>query len=329
MARIILICLTLILSSFISGFSQSDLSQLFNDSTFNRNKLPVINTFKSPRLINVRTNETVGKNDLVFLVMHRFGDFAGDNGGTKTFFGLDNSTDILIGFEYGISDQLTIGTGRTKGSPNGVNTFQKELFYLDGKLRIIDQTTDNSTPISLTFYGNSILSATEKSILTTSDAGFQKFGDRMNYTAQLIISKKFSNNLSLVLLPTYIRRNYVTYMDANNLFALGVGGRLKLSKRMAIIVDYFHNFRNNESIDYFKIQQAFNFYNPLGIGVEIETGGHIFNLNFTNATAILENQFIPSTSSNWWDGGFRWGFSITRTFSLSRNSSGNDYNIVQ
>jgi hypothetical protein len=319
MKYILIICFTCI--STTSLIAQEDLSKLFNDSATNKEHLPVIATFKSPRLINGQSNETIHKHDLLFIVSHRFGDIAGTFGGFKSFYGLDQSTDIQIAFDYGISDQWSVGIGRAKGAPNGMNTHQNQFFYLNTKYRLIRQTEDNRVPVSVTVFGNSAVSAMEKLDAVTVDAGFQKFSDRMSYVAQAIIARKFSDNLSLALLPTYVRRNYVSYMDMNNLFALGVGGRMKVSHWMAVVVDYFMSFRKEDSKDYFRQQKDFRFYNPLGIGLEIETGGHVFNLSFTNATATLENQFIPSTSSSWTDGGFRWGFTITRRFSLFKKNN--------
>ena len=317
---------TISLAFFVFIFSsvlkaQDDLSKLFDDTDQNENHYPVIATFKSPYIINGQSNETVHKHDLLFIVMHRFGDIAGNFGGIKTFYGLDNSTDILIGFDYGITDNWSIGTGRTKGSPNGINTDQKQLYYLNSKYRLIRQTIDNHIPISVTLFGSGVISGMDKSDRSTSDASFQKFSDRMSFTAQAIITRKCSDKLSFAVSPTYVRRNLVTFKDMNNLFALGLGGRMKFSQRMAIVVDYFLSFRNQASKDYFLSQKEFRFYNPLGVGLEIETGGHVFNLIFTNSTAILENQFIPSTSSSWTKGEFRWGFSISRTFTLSKSTN--------
>lgn len=304
-----------------SVIAQNDLSKLFDDSTSKQEHVPVIATFKSFQIINAQSNETVHKQDLLFVVGHRFGDVAGTNGGVKNFFGLDNSSDILIAFDYGISDRLSVGIGRAKGAANGVNTDQKQLFYLNMKYRLLQQTIDDHIPVSITLFGNGLISAMEKSNILTSDANFQQFGDRMAYLAQAIIARKFNDQFSLALLPSYVRRNYVPFMDMNNIFALGVGWRLKVNKSMAVVADYFHTFRSEESKSYFESQKGFEFYNPLGIGFEIETGGHVFNVGFTNATAILDNQFIPSTSSSWTKGGFRWGFSITRTFSFDANNS--------
>jgi len=280
---------------------------------------PVTATFKSTRVINSRSVETLHRNDLVFLVMHRFGDIGGDGGGAETFWGLDNSTDILIGFEYGLTDLWSIGIGRAKGATNGVNTSQRQLLYLESKYRLLTQRYDESVPVSLAFFGNSVVSAMKRSDFLTSDASFGKFSNRLSFVGQLIIARKFSPGLSMELIPTYVHRNYVTAHDQSDLFALGLAARAKFSKRMALIVDYFYTFRSSASKNYFEDELDFKFYNPLSLGVEIETGGHVFNLSFTNATAILENQFIPSTSSSWGQGEFRWGFSISRTFSLGKS----------
>lgn len=313
--RIILLLIVLFAGTALKA-QQQELGELMDDLSPKQEKSAVSATFKSPQIINGQSSETVHHHDLLFVVMHRFGDIAGDFGGVHTFYGLDNSSDILIGFDYGLTDRWSLGLGRAKGSPNGTNTSQKQLFYLKTKYRLIRQTSQG-IPFSLTMFGNAVASGMEREELATSDTDFQKFSDRMSFVAQAIIARKFSNDLSLALLPTYIRRNYVTFQDMNDLFGLGIGGRMKVTKRMALVADYFLSVRSSESKDYFLQEKGFRFYNPLGLGLEIETGGHVFNFIFTNATAILENQFIPSTSSSWGKGGFRWGFSITRTFTLS------------
>jgi len=305
---------------FAVSNAQEDLSKLVSDSTMEEH-VPVIGTFKSPHIINGQSNETVNKHDLIFMVMHRFGDIAGSNGGVENFFGLDNSSDILIGFNYGISDKWSAGFGRVKGAPNGTGTNQRQIVYVNMKYRVLHQTEDDHIPLSLTLFGDGAVSTMHKLDQVTSDAAFTSFGDRMSYIAQVIIARKFSDKLSLALTPTYVRRNYVPFMDMNNSIAIGLGGRLRFSKRMAFVADFFHNFRTKESKDYFKDQKGFKFHNPLGVGLEIETGGHVFNMIFTNAAAILENQFIPNTSTSWGDGEFRWGFSISRTFSLFQSKN--------
>jgi hypothetical protein len=287
--------------------AQDDLSKMFQDST---GRQPVIGTFKSTRIIMGHSNETLKKHELDFRVAHRFGDAGGSFGGTKTAFGLDNSTDIRIAFEYGVTDDLMVGISRVKGSGD-----LSQIFEGLAKYRILKQTTDNHIPVSLTVFGNVTVSTMSSNDDETSPAHFEEFTDRMTYVAQAIIARKFGERLSLTLSPTYIHRNRVGYMDMNNVFALGGSGRVKLSKRLAFIAEYYYPFRSQSSKDYYKAQGV-KFYNPLGAGLEIETGGHVFSVNFTNSTAILENQFISETKSSWLQGQFRWGFNISRRFTL-------------
>ena len=146
-----------------------------------------------------------------------------------------------------------------------------------------------------------------------------KFTHRFTYTTQLIVARKFSSKFSMELLPTLTHRNFIVSqtnfsngsIDQNDIFSMGGAARLKLTKRFAVLVDYFYNFsksrQSNTSIAY---------YNPLGIGVEIETGGHVFHINLTNASGIVENDFIPNTTDSWWKGGFKLGFTISRVFGI-------------
>jgi len=271
---------------------------------------PVIATYKSTRIIQGHSPETLKKRELDFRVAHRFGDLGGEYGGSKTFFGLDNSSDIRIAFEYGITDRLMVGIGRTKGSGS-----LTQLYEGLAKYRLLQQTTDDHIPLSVTLFGNAVVSAMTSSTVISDASYFGKFSDRMSYTAQVIVARKFNSNLSLTLLPTWVHRNRVAYMDENEVFALGAGGRWKFSKRMGLLVEYFYPLRSQETKNYFKTQGR-ELYNPLAVGLELETGGHVFHISFTNSTAILENQFIPETRSSWLQGQFRWGFNISRRFSL-------------
>jgi hypothetical protein len=262
---------------------------------------PVIATFKSSRLILGSTTETVKKKNLNFLVIHRFGDLAGSEGGGKTFFGLDNSSDIYIGFEYGISNNLDIEFGRSKFA---------QLIDLGLKYAVLHQTSDNSSPIAITLLGKAGVKA------YTNDIAFPTFGDRFAYVGQAIIARKFSSAFSLQVSPTFVRHNSpFPYVAGNekDMFALGVAGRLKVTKRMALVVDYAHpfsSFRDNAT-------GANAFYDPLGIGWEIETGGHVFTIVFTNAKAISESNYLATTQSDWGKGQFRLGFTISRMFSFN------------
>jgi hypothetical protein len=269
---------------------------------------PVIATFKSTRLILGSTTETVKKNNLNFLVIHRFGDLAGSQGGGKTFFGLDNSSDIYIGFEYGISNNLDVEFGRSK--------FAQQI-DLGLKYAVLHQTSDNSSPIAITLLGKAGVKA------YPDDIAFPTFGDRFAYVGQAIIARKFSSAFSLQISPTFVRQNSVFPYVAGNekdMFALGAAGRLKVTKRLGIVVDYAHPFSSFRS----NATGADAFYDPLGVGLEIETGGHVFTIVFSNAKAISESNYLSNTQSDWGKGQFRLGFTISRMFSFSPKEKKND-----
>ncbi|UIR55633.1 DUF5777 family beta-barrel protein [Sphingobacterium sp. SRCM116780] len=306
--------LFIILSAISSSvFAQEDLEKLVDLSGPKSEKVTA--TFKAGNLINLKTTETIHRNELDFRVDHRFGDIAGSNGGGKNFFGLDNSTDIRIGFDYGIRDNLNIGIARAKGA-----TEIRQLYEANVKYRFLEQTIDNRIPVSIAFFGSTTVSAMEASEDQSSAAHFDRFSDRLNYVSQLIIARKFSSDFSFTIVPTYLHRNFTAYNDQNNLFAVGLGGRVKVSNRMALVADYVLPFRQSSKKEYRENVTGQRYYHALGVGLEIETGGHIFHLNFTNATAVQESQFISETNSSWGKGQFRWGFSIARRFSFNKKT---------
>lgn len=305
--------LTSLTLTALHSFGQQDLEKELGNTAPVHEKVSA--TFKSTKLINGHTNETIYKNELDFKVDHRFGDIGGNSGGIKQFFGLDNSTDVRIGLEYGISDRLSIGLARAKGA-----TDVQQLYEGSVKYRLLEQTTDDFIPVAITLFGSNTITAVHANTNDPSSAtAYRKFSDRMNYVSQVIIARKFSPGFSVVLTPSYVHRNFTAYRDQNDIFALGAGARAKLNKRMALVVDYFVPFRNKEDKEYVEQINGTKFYNPLGVGLEIETGGHVFNLNFTNATAIQEMQFITQTTSSWLKGQYRWGFSISRRFSFNKD----------
>ncbi|MFD1772183.1 DUF5777 family beta-barrel protein [Sphingobacterium suaedae] len=272
-------------------------------------------TFKSGYLINAKTPETIHCNELDFRVDHRFGDIAGRAGGAKNFFGLDNSTDIRIGFDYGILDNLNVGLARAKGA-----TSITQLYETNVKYRFLQQTLDHTVPVSIAFFGSVTASAMKASDDPTAASSFAKFGDRLTYVSQLIVARRFSHMFSFTMLPTFIHRNYTAFGDQNSLFAVGLGGRMRISNRIAVVADYFFPFRDRRKKEYREAVLGQPYYHALGVGLELETGGHIFHLNFTNATAIQESQFISETTSSWRKGQFRWGFSISRRFSFAKST---------
>ena len=232
----------------------------------------VYETFLGTRLIHTHTNETVDKGKLDILITHRFGDMAGELGGFDNFFGFDNLADVRIAFEYGASERLTLGVGRSKG-------FSGPLKLVDAlaKYRLLRQTVDNKMPFSVTLYGNAVVShmkATEDPALATS---FDKFAHRMSYNVQAIVAKKFSDKFSLQVMPNFLHRNFVVAGDENNNFSMGIAGRVALSKHMALIFDYYQFFSEyRDNINNQEGESLVKYYNPLGIGLELKTGGACF-----------------------------------------------------
>ena len=266
----------------------------------------VLATFKGTTVINAQTIQTVKKNTLEFNIAHRFGDMdiankQGVNLGGHTLYGLENASNIRFSFTYGITDKLSVGIGRSKMNE-----------HVDGNLkyRFLEQT-ENGMPISAAYYANAAISF-------VANIPEDKFVNRMSYTHQLILAKKITRGISLEVLPTYIHRNYVDQtishptnkaVDENDIFAIGVAGRFKITKRMAFVFDYFHAFSEFRTADN-------NFYDAIGAGIEIETGGHVFHINVTNSAGLITNDIIPYTTSDWGQGGYKLGFNISRVFSF-------------
>lgn len=265
--------------------------------------------FSSPKLINANTVEMTPKGILEFKVTHNFGDIAGDNGGIENFFGLDNAADIRIGFQYGLSKKVNLIAARAKGAGT-----VKQLWELGFRYRFIQQANDPQHPVSVSLFANIVASSMEASPVPDQENSYENFSDRLSQTVQLMIARKFGK-LSLQVSPTLVNTNYVVPNDDKTIFALGGALRLPVQGKFSLLLDYFHSFRSQESIDSFKTQNI-RFYDAIGIGVEFLTEGHVFHLNFTNATEILENRFIPRTTTSWGNGQYRWGFTVSRDFDL-------------
>ena len=302
----------LLMSLFVFSNAQQNLDELVKVEENEKEKVSA--TFKSGQLINIQSTETVHKKELNFRVDHRFGDIAGKSGGVKQFFGLDQSTDIRIGLDYGISDNFIVGLARAKGAAE-----LTQLYETNFKYRFLQQNVDNSIPVSIALFASATTSAMENSDDATAAHSFSTFSDRIAYVSQLIIARKFSPAFSFVVIPTYVHQNYTVYGDQNSTFAVALGARMKVTKTMALVADYALPLREKEKKEYIEELYGNKFYNALGVGLELETGGHIFHLNFTNATAIQESQYITETTSTWSKGQFRWGFSISRRFSFEKN----------
>ncbi len=272
-----------------------------------------LQTFKDTRVINSQATETLAKRKLDVRISHRFGDLAGDNGGFQTFFGLESVADVLIGAEYGISDNWSVGLFRAKGAgvmPDG-SPGLRQLMNGTLKYRILRQKQDNSMPVSVALLGVATGSAAQR-VEGNPEliASFPKFIHRFAWHGQLIVSRKFSDGFSLQLAPGYTYRNLTPFGDAENgLLSLSVATRVQLTKVFALIADATVPFSSERT-------RSNGFYPALGLGLEIDTGGHVFQVNFTNATGLMETDYIPYTTSNWLDGQFRLGFTISRLFNL-------------
>ncbi len=304
--------LLLIGPTFLSA--QEDLLSLIPEEPKKNEK--VYATFKTYRLGNAQTIETIKKNHLDFRIAHRFGNMYNTNDQNpinqtfQTFFGFDQVNDIRFSFDYGVTDDITIGIGRSR---------MGKLFDGSLKWKLLKQTTNFTVPVSITFFGDIGYTFAPTSVIY---AGINKNFEtnelhRFNYISQFIIASKLNKSISLEILPTYVHRNFIMQRintnndaeDVNGFFSLGFGGRIKMTKRVSLIGDYFYNFsgfyKNNDAVKM-----------PLSFGVELETGGHVFSLFFTNAGGLIENNFISNTSDSWSKGQIKFGFNISRTFAL-------------
>jgi hypothetical protein len=253
--------------------------------------------FKATRVINGHSVEQMKAQHLDFRISHRFGEL---NGGGYELFGLDQAT-IHFSLEYGLKDWLMVGVGRS----NLLKTYDGFV-----KLRLLRQTAgSNDVPVFLSYMGSTEI-FTNKWANPDRD---NKFSSRLTYVHQLLIARKFNKNLSLQLSPTLAHKNLTpTGNDPNDLIALGAGGRYKVSNRIAVTAEYFYAFRSNDvSVDY---------PNSLSFGIDIETGGHVFQLMLTNAQAMREGGFIwGENNGKWSDGGIHFGFNVSRVFSFDKN----------
>ena len=260
--------------------------------------------FKDRKVINSFSTETLPHRILDFRVGHRFGDFAGDNGGWTTFYGLESAQDILIGFDYGLTDHVLIGLNRTKGAGP-----LRQLINSYVKYKIAGQNSVLANPVAVTFVAMNTISTMPKSEETSAINNFPKFVHRMMHHFEMIVSKKFSQRLSLQFNVGYTHRNFVNLDDINSVVSVGGAGRIQISRGLAILFDATIPMRFQDV--------EFDPTVPLGVGLEWETGGgHVFQINFTNAGGLSETDYLSHTNSEWSEGQFRLGFTIARQFKI-------------
>ena len=275
--------------------AQDDLMDLLDDK--NEAPVQVRSIFKGTRIINGQSVETRDKGILDIIFMHRFGTL---NSGAYNLWGLDDAW-IRLGLEYAITNDFTIGLGRS--------SYEKTY---DGflKYQFLHQTKGSK---NFPFTGTAFVSMAINTLKPVDPEMEIEFSSRLSYVYQFLFARKFNSKLSLQLSPTLVHHNLVQTPEENNdIYALGFSGRHKISNRMAITFEYYYQFNNNTS------QKN---YDPIGFGLELETGGHVFQLVFTNTQSMIEKSFITETSGNFFDGDIHFGFNISRVFQLKKVKS--------
>jgi len=276
----------------------SSLLNILNDSlAANAKPMYVTGTFKAGHIVNMQTVEQPAQGDMLFVIQHRFGQL---NSGSYNFFGLDNAT-LRLGLDYGITNRLAVGIGRS----SYLKTFDSYIKY-----KLLRQTDGNEKmPLSVSLLGT-ISNYTQDIPGET----YLNFTYRTAYTLQMLLARKFSTRLSVEVTPTYLHYNLVpTVNDKNDLFAVGTGARFKLTNRTSINAEY----------DYLPSGQVVstNVYNSFSLGYDIETGGHVFQLVFSNSQSMIESQYLAQTTGRWNKGDIYFGFNISRNFNVAKHKA--------
>lgn len=280
-----------LISVNLSLYSQDDLLDILDEETPENTIEDIVTaTFKGTRILNGHSIENRKDKELEFIISHRFGRI---NSGFKELFGLD-VTNVRFSLEYGLNDNLTWGIGRSSYE----KTFDSFLKYSLIKQR----KGEKAFPFAISLFG-SIAAKTQDEEFPIVE---RTFAENLSYVGQVLIARKFSQSFSMQLTPTYIHRNTVSVdADPHDIFALGLGGRIKLSKRVSLNGEYYLAFNESTSIDA---------RNSLAFGVDIETGGHVFQLILSNAITMIEKGFIAENTGNFFGGDIHFGFNISRTF---------------
>jgi hypothetical protein len=249
-------------------------------------------TFKTTRIINMHSVENAAAGVMDFRISHRFGFI---NTGAYDLFGLDQAL-MRFGLEYGITDRLMVGMGRSNVN-KAYDSFLKYKILRQGSGK-------RNIPVAVSYFASAVCNTVKWADPNRDNY----FSSRMQYTHQLLIARKFNNDLSLQLTPTLVHKNLVpTLQDKNDILAMGFGGRYKLTQRFSVNGEYIYVLPN---------QITSTFYNSLSLGVDIETGGHVFQLHLTNSTSMLEPGFITESVGQWKNGGIHFGFNVSRVFTV-------------
>ena len=274
----------------LSAWGQDDLLSLLGDEEEVTNYATA--SFKTNRVINLHSLESTSGGVMDFKISHRFGTL---NRGAYELFGLDNAT-MRLGLDFGITDRLTIGGGRSNFEKT-YDTFIKYKF-------LRQSSGKRNMPVTAAF----LATAAVQTLKWDNPDRENYFSSRLYYTYQLILGRKFSEGFSLQLSPTVVHRNLVkTSAESNDVIAVAAAGRIKLTRRLAINAEYIYVLPD---------QLASEYVNSFSLGFDIETGGHVFQLHFTNSTSMIEKGFIAETREKWLDGGIHFGFNVSRVFTV-------------
>jgi hypothetical protein len=284
----IVLFITLLFSMNLHG--QDDLLDML-DKQVGDTTLEVTATFKSTHVINSHSVERMKAHQLDFRINHRFGEL---NQGAYDLWGLDNAL-VSFDFGYGINNWLMVGFRRST---------YKKLYDGSLKFSLWRQTTGARTfPVSISYYTNMGINSLKE------EAADFPFRHRLSFTHQVLVARKFNESISLQIMPTYVHRNLVDFDQVNDVYAVGIGGRYKFHRRVALTFEYFWSSCTASDP---------TLYNPLSVGIDIETGGHVFQLFLTNSRIMEESGFITETTGSWFKGGIFFGFNISRVFALGK-----------
>lgn len=292
--KIILLC-TILLS--INLYAQEDLLDLVKDVAEPTTNYTTA-TFKSTKIVSGNSVETNGEGQLNFVIQHRFGRVTS---GINQFFGLDDAN-LRLGLEYGILDNLDIGIGRS--------SYEKKLDFFV-KYRFLRQSTGaKKMPITMAgFASMQIITGT----LTSNPRQTDLFTSRMSFAYQLMIARKFGKWVSVQLTPTLVHKNFVySSKDRNDIFSLGFGTSVRLSGSVRLNLEYYWTFEGQVVSPYNQEKVV----NPISLGVDIETGGHVFQIHVSNSRGMLEKEMVAETTGDITKGQINFGFNITRSFAL-------------
>lgn len=278
-------------------FAQDDLESILNNAVGEETNYTSA-TFKATRIMNGQSIERMPQGQLDFRIEHRFGTL---NEKEYNFWGLDGATNYMC-LEYGITDWVMLGIGREFGTAEkNVNGSAKFSIWRQSSGKI-------EMPVSVSWF----TSVTQQTADFVQNNNLYPQSSRYTYVNQALVARKFDNWFSLQMMPTHIHYNLVpTEMDPHDIFALGFGGRVKLTNRVSVNAEYYYAYKPaNVYVQY---------YNPLSVGFDIETGGHVFQLIFTNSSGMIEKEFIGRTNGRWSKGDIHFGFNISRVFDVNHH----------